>query len=88
MILPLNLYGDKIDPGLKFMISGKFEERLALSYLKSELETYQIKLYDPIYKKMKRFEAFMLKDVLTLSYSDLWQKNIYSEILFVAFRWI
>ncbi len=84
MTLLLNSYGDKADPGLKFIISGKFDERLILSYLQSELETYQIRLYDPIYNKTKRFEAFILRDVLTLAYSDLWQKNIYSEISFEA----
>ena len=71
-------------PSLKFLISSEVVKDIDLSDLKENLEIHEIKFYDPMYKKDKKFEGFALKDVLQLGFGDEWMNVKYTDISFEA----
>ncbi len=72
------------EPTLEVKRAGVREKAFTLSELKSSLSSKKLEFYSPFSKKVKRYEGFALKDVLTLAYGDAWTKTEWSDAAFIA----
>ncbi len=72
------------EPALEVRRAGVKERSYALSELKGALASKKLEFFSPFSKKVKRYEGFALKDVLTLAYGDAWTKPEWSDAAFVA----
>ena len=57
---------------LTFFAAGKSVGELTLSELKTRLTVQEIRFFDPLYNKEKRFAVFAIADVLQLAYGERW----------------
>ncbi len=71
-------------PSLKFLISGIIVKDVDLKELEGNIEAHEIKFYDPMYKKEKKYRGFELRDVLQLGFGDEWKNSDYTDIAFEA----
>ena len=64
------------------VVTPKKTVALQLADLKSKLKSYTIKIDDPVYKQVKEFDAFLLKDVFELA--GLKANDKTDEVVFTA----
>lgn len=57
---------------------------MTLGELESTLETHSIELYDPEYRKTKRYSGFSVQDVLTLGFGEELNNPDFTDIAFTA----
>ncbi|GAB3522219.1 cytochrome c [Photobacterium alginatilyticum] len=69
---------------LVFSEEGETVNALTLRAMKKQLLTHQIDIYDPQYKKNKRYLAFALHDVMALAYGKSWESKLSTDVKFVA----
>ena len=77
-------FGADLDVSLNFMISGKTVNKLTLKDLVDNIKVYDLEFYDPLYKKLKRYNGFTIQDVLTSGFNNQWKEKAYTEVSFTA----
>jgi hypothetical protein len=69
---------------LTFSVSGKVVASATLQELREQLPVHKLEFFDLQYKKIKRFDAFNLRDVLALGFGSRWTSPEYTEVVFTA----
>ena len=71
-------------PSIEFLVSGEELKNIDLKQLKDNLDIHKIVFRDPMYEKEKRYDGFVLGDVLNLGFGDTWKNSDYTDITFEA----
>ncbi len=71
-------------PAIEFLISGEELRSVDLKQMQNNLETHTIVYEDPMYEKEKRYDGFVLSEVLELGFGDKWKSSDYTDIAFEA----
>ena len=71
------------DPALSVHVEDSVR-KIKLSELKDKLKSEEISLYNPYYKKQKRYNAIPLHAVFDHVFGDLWKGKSYTEMAFIA----
>jgi mono/diheme cytochrome c family protein len=72
------------EPTIRFSVADRPVKTLNLTQLRARLAARDIELFDPHYKKRKRFRAFALADVMDAGFGKAWRSDDYREVVFVA----
>ena len=74
----------EFSPSLDFLLGEESPKKYSLNQLKSELEEHELSIYDPEYKKDKKYKGFLFNDVLNLVFGPNYQQENWTGVSFSA----